>query len=106
MNQSAFTILRLTAALIALVAITNQPYAFYHFTRWLLMITCLWGTYRHRHQLWPSFAPAYTLIAILFNPIAPFHFQKSTWHLLDALAAITLLASIAAPYLRPTNPQS
>ncbi len=34
----------------------------------------------------------FSIVAILFNPLKPFWFQKETWHLIDwIVSAITLL---------------
>jgi hypothetical protein len=89
-----FILVRCLAAAIAFYATTRQPYDFYIFTRWAVFLTCCWGIWLCRGRIWPSFAPAYFVIGLVFNPLLPFHFQRSNWQVLDAVAGIVLLASI------------
>jgi hypothetical protein len=91
----AFAIARCLAAGFALYATARHPYSFYILTRWVVFLTCCWGLLLLRHRLWPSCAPIYALVALVFNPIAPFHFARSTWHNLDIAAAAALLVSLA-----------
>lgn len=96
----AFLIARCLAGIIALWAIAKHPYNFYVFTRWTVFLVCCWGLWICRPRVWPSFAPAYIAVGVFFNPLLPFHFQRSTWHILDAIAGIVLLASVVLHRLR------
>lgn len=91
----AFFIARCIAGAIALSAIAKHPYNFYVFTRWAVFLVCCWGFWLSRHRMWPSFAPAYIVVGVVFNPLLPFHFQRETWQVVDAAAGIILLASLA-----------
>ena len=91
----AFFIGRCLAAGIALYAIAKHPYNFYVLTRWTVFLVCCWGVWLSRSHMWPSFAPAYVVVGVVFNPLFPFHFQRPTWQVLDATAGIVLLASFA-----------
>ena len=93
MNR-AFFIARCLAGAIALYAIASHPYNAYIFTRWTVFLVCCWGVWLCRNRMWRSFAPAYLGVGVLFNPLLPFHFQRSTWQLLDAAAALVPLASL------------
>jgi hypothetical protein len=86
---------RSLAAALAFYATTKQPYNFYIFTRWMVFLTCGWGLWLCWKRLWPSFAPGYFVVGLLFNPFSPFHFQRSTWHNLDIAAGVILLISMA-----------
>jgi hypothetical protein len=57
------------------------------------------GMWSLRERIWPSFAPAYLVIGLLFNPLAPFHFHRSTWQALDVVSGVTLLASVLATFI-------
>lgn len=83
------------AAGYAFYATGRHPYHFYVTTRWIVFLTCCWGVVRCVRRLWPSFAPAYALVGIVFNPLVPFHFARATWHNLDIAAGVILLASLA-----------
>jgi hypothetical protein len=91
----AFIVLRCLAAGVAFYATAKHPYSFYVLTRWIVFLTCCWGLWLASPGFWPSFAPAYIAVGLVFNPILPFHFQRSTWHTLDIAAGIILLVSRA-----------
>jgi hypothetical protein len=68
---------------------------FYTLLRWFVFgITAItaWAAYKAERQVW-----VHTMIALalLFNPILPFGFQKATWLVIDSIAAATCLLSIA-----------
>jgi len=90
-----FLLARCLAAGLAFWAVARHPYDFYVLTRWVVCMTCLWGLVLCRRRPWPSPAPAYALVAVVFNPLLPFHFARSTWHTLDIAAGIVLLATLA-----------
>ena len=96
----AFIILRLTAACFAFWATAKHPYAFYTVTRWVVFITCCWGVFWFVRRLWPSIAPAYAIVGLVFNPLFPFHFTRATWLVLDIAAGIILLATL--PFRHPS----
>ncbi len=100
----AFIIARCVAAGFAFYATAKHPHSFYTITRWVVFITCCFGLWLSRARLWPSFAPAYGFVAIIFNPLLPFHFARPTWHNLDIGAGVILLASL--PFHRPSNDSS
>ena len=93
-DRAAFVIVRCVTAGFAFYAIAKHPYNFYVLTRWAVFLVCCWGFWRCRSRIWPSFAPAYIAVGLVFNPLFPFHFQRSTWQVFDAVAGIVLLASL------------
>ncbi|MSU62642.1 MAG: hypothetical protein EXS31_09625 [Pedosphaera sp.] len=93
----ACILLRCLAAAIAFFAVGNHPYNYYVLTRWVLFLTCCWGAWNCRNRIWRSFAPAYIVIGLIFNPILPFHFHRSTWQMLDIAAGTVLVLSLVFP---------
>jgi FtsH-binding integral membrane protein len=99
-----FIVLRCLAAALAFYATAKHPYSFYILTRWVVFFTCCWGLYLGSSRFWPSFAPAYIAVGLTFNPILPFHFQRSIWHNLDIAGGAILLFSLAfTPTSRDSN---
>ena len=90
----AFFIARCVAAGFSLYATAQHSYNFYVLTRWVVFLTGCWGLWLGRSRFWPSFAPAYIAVGLIFNPILPFHFTRSTWHTLDIAAGAVLLISL------------
>jgi hypothetical protein len=86
---------RCVAAGFAFWATARHPYRFYILSRWAVFLTCCWGIYLFRRRLWPSTALVYFAIGLVFNPLSPLIFARSTWHNLDVIAAVILLATLA-----------
>jgi hypothetical protein len=93
-QRLAFIIARCVAAGFAFSATAKHPYSFYMLVRWIVFATCCWGIFSCRQRLWPSAAPVYILIGVVFNPLVPLHFARATWHNLDIAAALLFLASL------------
>ena len=93
-SRLLFVIARCIAAGFAFYATAEHAYGFYILTRWVLSLTCCWGLFLCRRRLWPSIAPAYAVVGIVFNPLFSFHFSRGTWQNLDIVAAVILLASL------------
>ncbi len=89
-----FFIARCVAAGVAFYATAAHSYNFYIFTRWVVFGTCCYGLWLNRNRFWPSFAAVYGVVAVMFNPLLPFHFAHSTWRNLDIATGVILLASL------------
>lgn len=93
-ERISFAVMRCFAAGCAFCATAKVAYDYYTLTRWIVFSTCAWGLFFCRRRVWQIIAPAYVLIGVLFNPILPFYFSRKTWHNLDILAGVVLLATI------------
>ena len=93
-RTTVFILARCVAAGLAFYATAKHPYNFYVLTRWIVFLTCCWGLWELRERIWPSFAPVYVAVGLIFNPILPFHFHRTTWHTLDIAAGALLLLSV------------
>lgn len=97
--RAAFIVVRCIATGVAFYATAKHPHGFYLLTRWIVFLTCCWGIVLCRQRFWPSAAPAYALLTLVFNPLLPFHFTHGTWHNLDISAGLILSASLLGPQL-------
>ena len=78
---------------VSLISIFPFNSTFYIFTRTVICLAFLYGTYelnKRNHGLWiPLF-----MLAILYNPIAPIYFDsKFIWSIIDIISAIIFLYS-------------
>lgn len=78
----------LVAAVLAFVAIGDFPYGFYRLVRWVVFVAGLAAALRLKD--FPGWMWGLGFVALVFNPIAPLHFDKGIWRLLDAGAGVTL----------------
>lgn len=70
-----------------IAAITSQQYGFYNFVRWTVMVPSIYFAFlSYRKRAIGQFI-CFTAFAIVFNPVAKFWFQKSTWHIVDYVTA-------------------
>ena len=94
-TRHAFIIARCIAAGLAFWAVSKHPHGFYVLMRWVVCLTCIWGIVLSYRRPWPSLAPVYGLLAIVYNPLLPFHFGRLTWHNIYIAAGFVLLATLA-----------
>ena len=78
---------------VSLISIFPFNATFYIFTRTIICLSFLYGTYelnKRKHGLWiPLF-----MLAVLYNPIAPIYFDsKFIWSIIDIISAIIFLYS-------------
>ena len=92
----------LIAAVMAFVAIADLPYGYYTLMRIVVCATALFVTFiaAKNGALWAVWA--YSIIALLFNPIVPIHLTKGLWQPLDVIAAAALAG--AAPVVHRGAP--
>ena len=81
------------AAAFCFVAVADLPYGFYVLLRWIVCATATalaFDFFRLRIIGWVW---GIGILAVLFNPLVPIHFNRETWRILDVLAGIILLIS-------------
>ncbi len=85
---------KILAILFLLGALANNPYGYYQFLRWAILVIggySAYSVYKLGNKSWPWI---FGIIAILFNPLIPFTFQRGTWQFIDLSVAVLLLLSI------------
>jgi len=74
----------------------KHPYGFYVLLRW---IACLVFVYSAMVAGWlrsPVWTWLFVVEAVLFNPLVPVHFARSTWQILDWLSLAIIVAAVVA----------
>jgi len=82
--------------LLAAAVFGRWPYGFYTFLRFVVCCASVYlafVSHTAKSKVWPSVMGG---LALLFNPLVPIHLHRSNWQVLDALAAVALLAFIAS----------
>lgn len=82
----------LVAATFLIGALGDWPYAYYQLLRWVVCGSAAYSVYiayTQKRRVWTG---TFAVVAILFNPIAPFYMERETWQILDVVAAIPFLA--------------
>jgi len=84
--QSVSLIAAGVAALIAVPSI--WPYGVYQLVRWVICLSAGYNAYQQGVKEKYFWASTFVFIAILFNPIAPIHFDKEIWQMIDFVIAV------------------
>jgi hypothetical protein len=82
----------ITAALL-FIAIFPLPSEFYEFLRIVASGTFAWGAYTNFRKKKLLLPLAYSLFAIVFNPVSEISLAKELWIPIELLAATLLLAT-------------
>lgn len=77
----------IAAALLLVAVAAHMPYGFYQLLRWAVCIVA--GIMAYNLTGWQR--AVMIGVAVLFNPIAPIHFDRSTWQALDLVAGGVVL---------------
>jgi hypothetical protein len=91
---------KVLAAVILIIGFGNNPYSYYQFERWAVLIIggyAAYLAYKNKETAWTWI---FAIIAILFNPIVPFYMARGTWQLFDLAAAVLFLIPI--PKTKPS----
>jgi hypothetical protein len=89
-NNLSNTFKILTCAML-LIAPFDLPYAFYQLLRWLTCLTCIDQAYKYSSSKFQYLTPSYSLIAILYNPLAPITLEKEAWIFINIAIFIFLI---------------
>ena len=95
-HVDGFTTARLIVGSALCLAVLRWPYSYYTMLRWAVCIIAAYGAFRAfdaGRKTWPW---VFGALAVLFNPLAPMHFARATWTVLDFLAALILFLSVPA----------
>lgn len=80
------------AAALLLIALLKLLYGYYQFLRVVVCLVGIIAAIRFYGVGQVPFAVASALAAIIFNPIAPLHFDRETWMYLNAAGAAVFAA--------------
>lgn len=84
-------------AILLAVAVLNLPYNYYTMMRWVVSLAACfiaWRLYMRGGRLVFT-SVLFAAVAILFNPIAPMHFERETWAVFNvAGAAVFVMGAI------------
>lgn len=85
--------LTVVASLALLAAFGPWPYGYFQLLRLAVCGVAAYGAYLAFRSQDGTWGWGLTFIAVLFNPLAPIYFDRSTWLVLDVGAAVALLIS-------------
>ncbi len=94
---------RLLVAGLLFLAVAPLPYGYYQFLRLAVCaaaVYCSWQEFENDVRGWGWL---FIVVAILFNPVAPIHLDRSVWFFLDLGSGVLFIASVVAWKRRNTQ---
>ncbi|MFA5232157.1 MAG: DUF6804 family protein [Candidatus Paceibacterota bacterium] len=85
---------KIIAIILLLWALTDNPYGYYQFLRWIIMVAAGWSLYLAYESKKIVWIWIFGIMAILFNPIYPFYLSKNTWQYIDVISAFLFFISL------------
>ena len=74
----------LVATVILVFAVTGRhPYGFYTLLRWICCAAFAYSAFTAQEKNRVAWVWVFGVLAVLFNPIVPLHFQRDTWQMID-----------------------
>jgi len=80
------------AAGFAFIAIVDLPYGYYRLLRWVTCCVAIASAIQLHRSCRIGWVWALSGLAVLFNPLIPFHFGRGTWMIFDGAAGCLFLA--------------
>lgn len=85
---------KLLSIVMLLFALADNPYIYYQILRWVVGCTIGFSAYLAYENKKVFWAFVLGIIAIIFNPITPFHLDRDIWAFLNIVAAFMLILNI------------
>ncbi len=86
---------KIIATILLLWALADNPYGYYQFLRWVVVIIAGYTAYVAYNNQKIGWAWVFGIVAILFNPIFPFYLSKGNWQFIDVVVAVLFLVSLS-----------
>ena len=82
------------AAIMLLLALVPWPYGYYQFLRWVVCGAAAFVAYKAYEwkRIWAVWA--FGVVALVFNPVIPFHLSREVWQLIDLGTAVIFVVGI------------
>lgn len=87
-------LIRIIVAVFLFWALDRHDYAYYTFLRWITCGAAIYFTYiayENGRNVWTWILG---IMALIFNPIIPFHLDRDTWTLIDLISGVLILISL------------
>src|SRR5215216_5550253 len=89
-----FTLLRIGAAGMLVLALTRRPIDYYTILRFVVCGVCAYGVYLAVRWKQSGWAFPFGALTLLFNPLWPLLIKRATWVYIDVMVAAFLILSI------------
>ena len=74
------------------LALLDMPYGYYQLLRLVVFICAGWLAWKYIERNRTVGIIVFGLVALIFNPVMPLHFQRDTWAILNIATALVFVA--------------
>jgi len=85
---------RVAIILIMLGAFGDNPYSYYQFLRWATAICSFYLAFVAYNDKRTGWTWTFSIIGVLFNPIAPLYLDRGTWQFYNLTVAVIYFISL------------
>jgi len=85
---------KLIAIVFLLGALGDWSYGYYQILRWIVCASGAYLAYSYHESNKTTWAWAFGIIAILFNPILPIYFTREIWQPIDVIVAVIFIIAM------------
>lgn len=90
MNKKTLIILNIVVILMLLWAIADNPYVYYQILKWVVTGVLAYSAYYYFEWEVKVWGWVLAILALLYNPIVPFYFERETWIVIDVIAVVLI----------------
>ena len=101
MNKKTLIILNIVVILMLLWAIADNPYVYYQILKWVVTGVLAYSVYYYFEWEVKVWGWVLAILALLYNPIVPFFFERETWIVIDVITVV--LIGIGLFVAKPTQ---
>jgi hypothetical protein len=91
-------------AAVLLFAALGHAFDYYTILRWIVCGVAAFAAFQSAQMKIFGWMVVFIIVAIVLNPIVPFHLKRDTWPIVDATAAVLFLMSIIVMDIRKSRP--
>lgn len=85
--------IKIVCSIMLFIALFNNPYSYYQILKWVTTISFVYLANHYFKSNMENFCWMFIALAVLYNPIAPISFERSTWEIVNILTIFVLVYS-------------
>ena len=90
-QQNKIKNIKIVCSVMLFIALFNNPYSYYQILKWVITIVSGYLANHYFKSSLEGLGWIFVAIAVLYNPIAPIFFERSTWEVINVLTIGVLI---------------
>ncbi len=77
--------LKIVCSVMLFIALFNNPYSYYQILKWVISISSIYLANYYFKSNNEVYMWVFIALSVLYNPIAPIHFARDTWEIINVI---------------------